>query len=259
MLAVFSQTGKVEAEHRFVTPSTYPDWLSTLQKAIKEQFGNYRLVAACCAIPGLVDRQQGVGKHFGNLKWQNVPVERDLKRLLPHAQVFIENDANLAGLSEAILVHDRYKKVLYLTVSTGVGDGIIVDGKIDHEFEDSEPGQMILEYQGKLQKWEDFASGKYLKTKYGLLASQIEDPKVWQEFSQGVARGLNELIDTLTPDVVIIGGGVGAHFEKFAKPLREELLKLSSPLVPTPPLLKAQRPEEAVVYGCYDFTRQKLA
>lgn len=258
LLAVFSQAGKLEKDFRFVTPSAYSEWLKTLAEAIKEQFLTYHLLAVCCAIPGVIDRQKGVGEHFGNLSWHDIPIHKDLQRLVPHAQIFIENDANLAGLSEALLVQDQYKKVLYLTISTGVGDGIIINGEIDPQLQDSEPGQMVLEFGDKLHKWEAIASGRALKNRYGKLASQITDPKIWAEFAKAVALGLNELIDTLTPEVVIIGGGVGAHFEKFAQPLQVELEKLSSPLVPIPPLLKAQRPEEAVIYGCYDFIKQHV-
>jgi hypothetical protein len=49
---------------------------------------------------------------------------------------------------------------------------------------------------------------------------------------------------------------VGAHFEKFQPFLEEALKKINNPLVPVPHLLKAQRPEEAVIYGCYEYIVQ---
>jgi predicted NBD/HSP70 family sugar kinase len=64
------------------------------------------------------------------------------------------------------------------------------------------------------------------------------------------------LLATIQPDVVVVGGGVGAHFEKFQPFLEEALKKINNPLVPVPPLLKAQRPEEAVIYGCYEYIVQ---
>jgi glucokinase len=177
--------------------------------------------------------------------------------MLGHTPVLIENDAKLAGLSEAIL-HPRYRKVIYMTVSTGIGVGIIIDGHIDPDFADSEPGQMVLEYEGKLQKWEDFASGRALFTRYGKKASEIDDPAIWRHFSQGLARGMNELIATLQPQVIIIGGGVGTHYEKFSKYLEVELRKLENDMTSTPPIIKAKHSEEAVIYGCYQYIKQNV-
>ena len=57
---------------------------------------------------------------------------------------------------------------------------------------------------------------------------------------------------------MIIGGGVGSHFEKFSAPLNDEMKKLELPMVNIPPIIKAKRAEEAVVYGCYDYINQKL-
>jgi len=111
------------------------------------------LSACCCALPGKIDRKNGVGISFGNLSWRNVPIKKDLERLLGFTQVWLEHDSSLAGLSEAELTHGRYRKIIYLTISTGIGDGIIIDDKIDTDLADSEAGQMVLEHDGKLQKW----------------------------------------------------------------------------------------------------------
>jgi glucokinase len=63
-------------------------------------------------------------------------------------------------------------------------------------------------------------------------------------------------VAALTPDVIVLGGGVGAHYEKFKKPLQEELEEFKNPLVVVPPIVKAKHPEEAVIYGCYELARQ---
>jgi predicted NBD/HSP70 family sugar kinase len=136
--------------------------------------------------------------------------------------------------------------------------GYIVDGKIDPLLQDSEPGQMIIEDNDQYLKWEAAASGRALYARYGQKASEITDPKIWREYSKPLALGINELAAITTPQIIIIGGGVGAHYEKFSKYLDDELEKLSSAMVPKPRIIKAKRAEEAVVYGCYEYIKQKI-
>jgi len=257
LLAAFTDGGKLSGEYRFATNSDYGRFLDDLTAALKTNFADFEFEYACCAVPGRINRKTGIAEDFGNLKWHNVAIKDDIGRLVL-APILVENDAKLGGLSEALLVHDKYKKVLYLTISTGIGGGVIINGKIDPVLVDMEPGHMLLEHDGKLQKWEDFASGRALHEKYGKLASEIDDAAIWKSFAVDIALGLEELLAIIHPDVVIIGGGVGAHFEKFSRLLNEALKKNESDMVKVPPIIKARRPEEAVIYGCYDLTRQTL-
>lgn len=135
---------------------------------------------------------------------------------------------------------------------------MVTDGKIDPDFLNFEPGQMVFEHEGQMRQWEDLASGRALKERYGKMASEIEDPAIWEEYSKALVTGFENLLATVQPDVVIIGGGVGAHFEKFKGFLAEGLGNINNPLVPVPPLLKAHRPEEAVIYGCYEYIKQNV-
>jgi beta-glucoside kinase len=176
---------------------------------------------------------------------------------LHHIPVFIENDGNLGGLSEARLLREKYNKVLYITIGTGIGDAIIINGMIDPNLSDGEGGQMVIEHGGQLKRWEELASGHALVQKYGKLASQIDDPKIWRDFAKKLALGLDPLLAAFQPEVVIIGGGVGAHFAKFGDKLDMELIKLSNKMVKVPPIVQAKRPEEAVIYGCYEYIRQQ--
>lgn len=255
--AVFSSGGKILMQYKFPTPKKYPDFISHLEAAL-EQFSEYRIKACCCAIPGKVDRRRGIGLVFGNLGWRNVPIKNDLSSLLNHAHVLVENDSNLAGLHEALIFHERYRRVLYVTIGTGIGDGIIIDGKIDPDFADSESGQTMLDYDGKLVRWEDIASGRSLVERYGKTASQIEDPKVWQQFAKDLSLGLVELVAALQPDVIIIGGSIGTHFTKYSEYLRTELERHSNKMVLMPPVIQATKPQEAVIYGCYDYLHQNI-
>jgi predicted NBD/HSP70 family sugar kinase len=256
LFAVFDSSGKVITEHKIKTPQDYGSFKSEIANALGNELGQYKFSHACCAVPGWIDFKNGIAVSFGNLPWQNAPIQKDLEQLLPGAKILIHNDAKLAGLSEAHLLHGKYRKVLYLTISTGIGGGLIIDDVIDPDFANFEPGQMMFEYEGSSKQWEDIASGRVLKERYGQLASDIEDPAIWKAFSQLVALGLEELLATIQPEVVVFGGGVGAHFEKFKAFLEDDLNAIKNPLVPIPPLLKAQRAEEAVIYGCYDYIKQ---
>ena len=255
LLAVFSLQGEILKKYKFPTPKKYSDFLFELEKAFQE-FEDYHFVSCCCAIPGKVDRKNGIGVVFGNLAWRNASIKNDISRLLGGTNVLVENDSNLAGLHEALIFHKKYRKVLYITIGTGIGDGIIIDGKIDLDFADSESGQMMLDYNGKLTRWEDIASGRSLVERYGKPGSEIEDPKIWRQFAKDLSLGLVELVAAFQPNVIIIGGGIGTHFNKYAEFLRAELKRHENPMVTMPPLIQADKPQEAVIYGCYDYLIQ---
>lgn len=258
LLAAFSQDGKIEHEFKFKTNPDYNQFLDELKTNYEREFGKYSFKACGCGAPAEFDRTTWIAKRLGNLPWINVPLREDIAKITG-LNVVIENDANLAGLSEALLVHDKYKRVVYITLSRGIGGKLIIDGMISRETPGAEAGFMVFDHNGKLTEWEEFASGDALVNKYGKRASEIEDSAIWAEYSYGVAAGLEPLLAIWQPDAVIIGGGVGAHFEKFKAPLEKHLRKTySSHMVSVPPIIKAQRPEEAVIYGCYDYIKQNL-
>ncbi len=253
LLAVFDEQGAIVEQVKFPTPKAYDDFTDQLAAEIGK-LSTKDFQACGMAIPGRIDRKNGIGVVFGNLPWENVPAAHDVEKMT-NCPVILENDANLAGLSEALLVKDEFRKVLYVTVSTGIGTGIIIDGKIDPDYADSEPGHILLEYNGRLQYWEEFASGSAIVEKYGKRASEIDDPQIWYVVARNIAIGLNQLIAILTPEVIILGGGVGTHLDKFKDRLQEHLKMYENPMVPNPAIRKAGRPEEAVIYGCYEIVK----
>jgi len=255
LVACFDDKGAVTKQAKFLTNTSYDTFIDELGKQLKS-FGDIDYRAATVAAPGKIDHEHGRGLAFGNLPWRNVPIQADVEKLI-NAPVIVENDAKVAGLSEALLVINEFKKVLYITIGTGIGTGIIINGVIDPNFADSEGGHMLLEHEGKFQSWESFASGKTIFQKYGKQAADIADPAAWKAISHNIAVGLIDLIATLQPDVIIIGGGVGAHFDKFKEPLTTELKQYEMPLVPIPPIRGAQRAEEAVIYGCYELAKER--
>jgi len=254
LVAALSKNGEIAGSVKFATPKDYDEFLKELKRVLQEElpFDDFR--AGCVAAPGTIDRKRGRFEEGGNLTWKNVPLQHDIERIA-RCPMLIENDANLAGLSEAMLLKDTHAKVLYITISTGIGTGFIVDQKIDPSMADSEGGQLMLQRGDKIVKWESFASGKAIYERYSKKASEINDKETWQSIVNDLAVGFIDLLAVTQPDVIVIGGGVGHYLEKFHDLLVAELEKYATPLVPIPPILKAQRPEEAVVYGCYDLAR----
>jgi glucokinase len=254
LVACFTNSGELREQVRFATPKEYPEFITQLQEMI---FGlsTQDFKGACIAIPGKIDRKNGIGLAFGNLAWKNIPIKKDLQKIIA-CPISVENDANLAGLSEAFNVRNDFKKVLYVTISTGIGTGIIINGIIDPDFADSEPGQMKVQYNDRLQEWEEIASGSSIKRRYGKIAADINDKQTWKEICHRIAIGLNALIATIQPEVIIFGGGVGTHFKKYQTILKQELDKYSTPLTPVPALRQATHAEQAVIYGCYYLAKE---
>ncbi len=185
-----------------------------------------------------------------------VAVTNDLYDTLS-CPIYLENDAKLAGLAEAFEVKDLYSRVLYVTVSTGIGLGLTVDGKIDYSVEDAGGNAIMLEHRGKIMKWEEFASGKAIVELIGKRASEITDDGDWYLVARNIAIGLINVIVAVSPGCVVMGGGVGTHLDKFHQRLHDELeLYRSETIEKLPQIVKAKHPEEAVVYGGYLLCKQ---
>ncbi len=255
LVASLTDDGVIDESVKFPTPDVYEDFLPRFREAV-ESFTTDDWRAGAVAVPGVVDRKRGIILRLGNkANWQNIHILRDIERIT-HCPMHVENDAKLAGLSEAMLLKDQYKRVLYVTVSTGIGIGLTVNGRIDPNIGDGGGRSMLLAHNDKLMPWEDFASGKAIVKKYGKMASEIHDDKTWAEIARQLTPGLLELIAILNPEVIVIGGGAGHHLGKRIHILADDLKTYETPMLHMPPILAAKRPEEAVVYGCYDYARQ---
>lgn len=255
LVAVFTNNGEVKQEIKFPTPEKYDDFLTTLAATVAElEYDDFR--AGAIAVPGVLDRKNGVALTLGNLEWKNEPIQADVEKIFK-CPFIIENDAKLAGFSEALLLKDKYKKVLYVTISTGIGIGLTENGVIDMSVSDTGGHQLHLEYRGERTTWEKLASGSTMVKKYGKRASEINDQKTWKEISDRIAVGLVSLIALIQPEVIVLGGGVGSHFTKKFKPVLIPILKkYESPMMPIPPVVQAKRAETAVIYGCYELAKR---
>ncbi|HYH35884.1 MAG TPA: ROK family protein [Candidatus Saccharimonadales bacterium] len=255
LAAVFNDQGEVTEKVRFPTDQDYSKFLGNLERNLADLSVKDFEYCGVGMPASVLDRSRGQGISFGNLPWRNVPMRNDVADLSGCPAV-IENDTKLAGLSEATLLKDTYRRVLYVTVSTGVGFAFVADGAIDTNFGDAGGRSLLLEHDGRMMPWEDFASGRAIVERFGKKASEITDDTTWRQISHDLAQGLIMLIPTVQPEVIVVGGSVGTHFEKYGGLLAEELAKYELPLVPLPGLIGARRPEEAVIYGCYELIKQ---
>lgn len=257
LVASFLEDGSIGEQFKFPTPPTTAEWTALLKNQLEEHFGTAPVEAIVVAMPGIV--KNGVAVWCNNLKWMNFDVARALKGVLGDAPLFIENDANLAGLAETRQLKTVPAFSLYVTVSTGIGSGIITNGTINSALRNSEAGRSLVEYDGAVREWETFASGKAIYKIYGKYARDITSKRIWHAIADRISRGFLAIIPVLQPDVIIIGGSIGTYFEKYGKDLTGLLKEHLPSHIPTPKIVQAQHPELAVIYGCYYYAIDCLA
>lgn len=254
LVAVLTDAGEIVESTKFPTPEDYKHFLLELRHTLAH-LEHKEFVAGGAGIPVTnFNRETGRAVNFGNLPWHNVLVQADLERIFDCPFV-VTNDAKMASLSEAMLLKGTFSRVLYVTISTGIGYALTVDCKIDENVGDAGGRTIMLEHNGKLQPWESYASGKAIVARYGKRAEDIHDEATWKAISRELTQGFLELIAIMQPEVIVVGGSVGNFFERFKPFLEAELQRYDTPLLPIPELRKAKRPEQAVVFGCYDLAK----
>jgi glucokinase len=216
-----------------------------------------------CA-PGPLDPTAGVIVNPPNVPcWRNFPLAARVSKLYGVA-VKLDNDANAAGLAETIWGAGRgYGNVFYVTIGTGIGTGIVLDGKILHGRTGAagEGGHVSIDYRGpkcacgKRGCIETLAAGPAIgKAARARLAKRPGDASLLRELAggkieavtsemvgQAFAKGdraakevleqtveylscwLGNVIDLLEPEVVIVGGGVSLMLRPFFAELGEKL------------------------------------
>lgn len=256
LISVFaSQKKEIIKQWKFETPKEYTKFLEEVAKVYEEIRSEYKIEKGAIGTRGIIDRPGGKIISDKKLGWTNTAIAVDLSKIF-NCPFLIENDSKLAGLSESNEPENINKKVLYITISTGIGSALIVDGVLDKDTINSEIGHWIFEHNGHYTQWEDFAAGSYLTSTYGKRASELEDETSWTEYCKNLAPGFINAIICFSPDLVVIGGGVGSHYLKFKKYLLEAINTIKPDFITLCPIVQAKHPEEAVIYGCYELIKQ---
>lgn len=251
LIASFNKKGELGAQIKFPTPKDPTEYIATLKKILADNYTNKPVKAIVLAVPGIV--KDGVAIWCNNLGWNNFNILSELKGVLGGVPILIGNDANLAGLAETRLLKEIPAQSLYVTVSTGIGTGITTGGHINLALQNSEAGHALIEYDGLVQEWENFASGRAIRETYGKYASEIKSKQIWYQIADRISRGFLAVIPILQPDVIIIGGSIGTYFDQYDKQLVNILKEKLPKHIPCPEFVQAKYPELAVIYGCYYY------
>lgn len=256
LIAGFSEDGVLGEPVRFETPHNQKAYVDLLVSTITEKYALSDIDAIVVALPGRVNHETGHLYEAHHLEWFDFDLAPLLAAHFGDTPILIENDANLAGLAEVRSLDPVPANGLYVTISTGIGSGVITDGHIDPHFAEGEGGEIILEHAGELKTWESFAAGSAIHTRYHKLAQSITDDVTWGAIAEDIARGFLVLIPLLRPDIIVIGGSIGTYFDRYKAHLNHTILEH---LGYAPPVVQAQHPEQAVLYGCYYYALDQLA
>jgi glucokinase len=216
-----------------------------------------------CA-PGPLDPRTGIVINPPNLPcWRNFPLASRVADYY-HVPVRIDNDANAAALAETQWGAARgYHYVFYATVGTGIGTGIVLDGRIYHGSTGAagEGGHMSIDYRGPIcgcgkhgciealaagpaiarrAREKVAASGARSSTILGLAHGKVDSvtsemvakgygegdglaKEILEETVELLTAWLGNIVDLMDPDVIVMGGGVAAMLSSFFPAIKERL------------------------------------
>lgn len=219
-------------------------------------------------VPGPTDNQRRIAKKSINLPgWDDIPVA-DWLETQTGLPTLLENDANCAAIGEAWLGAGRkFKDFILLTLGTGVGGGIFLDGKLftGRCGAAGELGLITLNptglpcRSGNQGSLEQYASIGAILRQTGKPPSEIGslarsgDPtaqEFWHNYGKTLGAGLASLVYVLTPEAIIIGGGISASASFFLPSTLEEINKrVVAPSRPDLQLLQAELGNQAGMLG----------
>lgn len=237
--------------------------------------------------PGTPVKETGMILYSNNLNWYNVPLVDEIRKVID-LPIKLDNDANAAALGEALAGAAKgASHCVLVTLGTGVGGGIIIDGKvydgINHA--GAEIGHTVLVSGGepctcgRRGCWEAYASATALirmgnaaafaapnsvlaglKKEHGtlngyliFLAADQGCPvaqKVIDQYLFYVAEGIIDMINVFQPQSVVIGGGICAQGERILAPIREHVKQnVFCKQVDLPEIVCAQLGNDAGIIG----------
>ncbi|PIZ00250.1 hypothetical protein COY62_03590 [bacterium (Candidatus Howlettbacteria) CG_4_10_14_0_8_um_filter_40_9] len=164
----------------------------------------------------------------------NARLEKKLKKRF-EVPVVLENDADTASLGEAVLGAGRGEDtVVYVGIGSGVGVGIVKGERIFENTDTKELGHIVIE-KGGLEcrcggkgHLEAYISGTAIKKRFGKEQNDYIPKKIWEDIVKYLAKGLLNIIEKYSPNMVVIGGGVANQSEMFL-PITIDILSKSLP------------------------------
>ena len=226
---------------------------------IKEKgYKKEEIIGVGCGVPGVIDSTNGMVTLSGNLKWENLPLMKMLEDGIG-LPVKITNDANAAALAEAKFGSgNKYKSFIMITLGTGIGSGIFVDGKLYEgnygkgaEFGHSllvmdgrqcgcgrkgcleayasatalkkDAEEMMLKHKDSLM-WKLYVQNHGLSAKIPFDAARMGDPyaeELINNYVKYLSEGLLNYFNTFRPEAVILSGGIAEEGEYLISRIRK--------------------------------------
>jgi len=165
--------------------------------------------------------------------WANTNVAHEIRRRLS-VPVTFDTDVNAAALAEYRWgAAQGLETFCYVTVGTGIGGGAMAGGKLLHGFVHPEFGHMRIPHDRERDAfagacpfhgdcWEGLASGGAMEQRWGRSPADLDgDPRVWKLEAHYLALGLVSVVYVLSPERILIGGGVMRHPELISLVQRE--------------------------------------
>lgn len=246
----------------FSTRKNFNLGIKKITNAIEEMALQNQIKGLVFGLPGIIDTKKHKLIKSPHLKeWTNKPIFELLSKKFK-CPIFIQNEAALAGLGEAVFgAGEKYKIVAYLAIGTGVGGARIINKQIDQSAQGFEPGHQIVKLNGKrlmscMQKGclESYVSGKIFYQKYKIKPENCNNIKVWQDFAKNFSQGVINTIVFWSPHVVVIGGSFAKKGRIFFNPLRK-FVKGNLLVLNAPPILKSRLGDKSGVYGGLHFLK----
>jgi glucokinase len=259
---VVSPEGELLSEVRYPTENVRERLLSTIAEAIAEVERGYEVGGVCLAVPGFILARENKVLSAANLQAiEGIPLKEELDNRAG-LEVTVENDANAAAWGEFRFgaAADRDDDMVLVTVGTGIGGGIIIDGALMRGAHGiaAEIGHMRLVPDGRRCPcgnrgcWERYAAGSALIRDAKALielrspmaerldalcqgdVSKLQGRHVTEAAAEGdqasieliaelgryLGEGLAQLVAVLDPGVLVIGGGVSEAGELLLEPAR---------------------------------------
>lgn len=245
-VALVDESGKVHKKESFKTYEHEPiKNLEEIHKVI-ESF-NVDVVGVGVSCPGPLDLKKGIVLTPPNLPgWHNFHLKDESERIM-NLPVFVENDANLAGLAEALKGAGKDLEVVqYMTISTGIGGGLTINGEIYQGVNGfaQEMANSILWKDGPQQSFlkegslESISSGTAITKRaneMGLSADHAGDVsdlalagneialEIMDDAKEYLANMIGIIIALLDPSIVVLGGGLAIKIEGFVEDVEKRV------------------------------------
>lgn len=197
-------------------------------------------------VPGTVNRKSGTVVYSNNLKWENIYLAQEMGRYLP-LPICIANDADCAVLGEAAAgAGKEYKNVVMLTLGTGVGGGIIMNGQlVSGSLQGGcEPGHIVIKENGRMCTCgrrgclEAYASATALRQSAAeVYGTWMEPPEIFcaaekndkaaqnlvEQYIYDLGTGIVNIVNIFRPQIILLGGGIASQGEVLLTPIRERM------------------------------------